>query len=82
MFFPGQVHVQVLGLLWSLRTGIDERTSDMAALVPNQNSHGISFFFRVTIGIQIYESSISVFANFNNPQIEILQMADSRQEID
>ena len=54
----------------------------MAALVPNQNSHGITFFFRVTIGIQIYESSISVFANFNNPQIEILQMADSRQEID
>jgi len=39
------------------------------------------FLFRVTIGIQIYESSISVFANFNNPQIEILQMADSRQEI-
>jgi hypothetical protein len=39
------------------------------------------FFFRVTIGIQIYELSISVFANFNNPQIEILQMADSKQEI-
>ena len=73
--------MQVLGLLWSLRTEIDERTSDMAALVPNKIRMASLFFFRVTIGIQIYESSISVFANFNNPQIEILQMADSRQEI-
>ena len=38
------------------------------------------FFFRVTIGIQICDSSISVFTNFNNPQIEILQLEDSNHE--